>query len=437
MKINIFWFRRDLRLEDNTALEKALSQNLPVLPVFILDTDITEELPEDDARITFIHDTLSSVNQKLKKAGSSISVLKGKPEEVWKDLTNTFDINAVFINKDYEPYAIQRDNAIGKILGKKGISLFSFKDQVIFEENEILKPDNKPYTVFTPYKNRWLKKLNENLPEISRLNQVKYDNFLQCNYPFPDLSETGFIENPIRVRSYDLSVIPDYQKYRDIPAADKTSYLSPHLRFGTISIRKLVNMAFRENIIFLNELIWREFFMQILSHFPHVVTDNFKPAYDDIQWRNDEKEFQRWCDGETGYPIVDAGMRQLKNTGFMHNRVRMITAGFLCKHLLIDWRWGEAFFARKLLDYELSSNNGNWQWAAGTGCDAAPYFRIFNPDTQQKKFDPKKEYIRKWVADHEKLSYSKPIVDHDFARQRAIEVYKSGIRKIQQPANKR
>jgi len=428
MKINIFWFRRDLRIEDNTALDRALSSDLPVLPVFIFDTNITDELPADDPRIGFIHERLSDIDKNLRKSGSSLYVLKGNPEEKWKELVASLDVNAVYINKDYEPYAAMRDKEIEELLKKRGIGVFRFKDQVIFEEEEILKPDNKPYTIFTPYKNRWLKVLNEDISVINPVKVKESNNFFNCSYAFPALQETGFRKSSIRVRPYDLSVIPDYHKYRNIPSADKTSYLSPHLRFGTVSIRNLVKTALVQNMSFLNELVWREFFMQILFHYPNVVTDNFRQVYDDIRWRNDEKEFQRWCSGETGYPIVDAGMRQLNLTGYMHNRVRMITAGFLCKHLLIDWRWGEAYFARKLLDYELSSNNGNWQWAAGTGCDAAPYFRIFNPATQQKKFDPGKEYIRKWIDNSDLPGYPEKMVDHEFSRQRALTVYKAGIK---------
>ncbi len=429
MKINIFWFRRDLRLEDNTALDQALASGLPVLPLFIFDTNITDELPRDDARISFIHETLSDINSSLQKSGSSLYIVKGDPVEKWKEIILSFDIRAVYINKDYEPYAIQRDKNVEELLKGNRISLFRYTDEVIFEEGEILKSDNRPYTIFTPYKNRWMKKLGENPALITPGTGKKYAAFFPFSHTFPSLHETGFRKSDIRVRPYDLSVIPDYQKYRNLPAMDRTSYLSPHLRFGTVSIRYLVNVALIQNLSFLNELIWREFFMQILFHFPGVVTDNFKPVYDDIQWRNDEREFSKWCIGETGYPIVDAGMRQLNGTGYMHNRVRMITAGFLCKHLLIDWRWGEAYFAQKLLDYELSSNNGNWQWAAGTGCDAAPYFRIFNPETQQKKFDPEEEYIKRWVDNSGKPGYPVKIVEHDFARQRAITVYKSGLKR--------
>jgi deoxyribodipyrimidine photo-lyase len=429
MKISIFWFRRDLRLDDNSGLTAALESGNPVLPVFIFDTNIIEELPADDPRINFIYKLLLSINEVLKKSGSSLQILKGDPATVWKKLINTYDIDAVYINKDYEPYAIKRDNAVESILKQKHIPLLKFKDQVIFEESEIFKPDNKPYTVFTPYRNRWFKRFLETTPDSSVKKSNIEDNFHKLHSPFPALEDIGFRKSIINVRSFDLSAIPEYDKYRDLPAEDKTSYLSPHLRFGTISIRKLVSLALKKNLTFLNELIWREFFMQILFNFPHVVAGNFKPAYNDIQWLNNDKDFNRWCKGETGYPIVDAGMRQLNETGFMHNRARMITAGFLCKHLLIDWRWGEAYFAEKLLDYELSSNNGNWQWAAGTGCDAAPYFRIFNPETQQKKFDPKNEYLRRWINDFGKPSYSKKMVDHDFARNRAIATYKSGIKK--------
>lgn len=429
MKINIFWFRRDLRLDDNTALNNALGRDLPVLPLFIFDTNISDELADDDPRLNFIYESLAMINNELQKSGSSLRILKGDPVKIWEELMMAYDINAVFVNRDYEPFATRRDNAVEKILSQKGISLFGFKDQVIFEEGEILKSDNRPYTVFTPYKNRWLKKLGEDPQRYCKPGKTPSGNYLPGNYPFPSMEETGLKKSRICVRPYDLSVISCYHKYRDDPAADRTSYLSPHLRFGTVSIRRLVQIALEENHVFLNELIWREFFMQILFHFPHVITENFKPLYDNIQWRNNEEEFEKWCRGETGYAIVDAGMRQLIRTGYMHNRIRMITAGFLCKHLLTDWRWGEAWFAEKLLDYELSSNNGNWQWAAGTGCDATPYFRIFNPDTQQKKFDPKYEYVTRWVDDYGKTPHPERIVDHDFARKRALITYREGIKR--------
>lgn len=429
MKVNIFWFRRDLRLEDNTALNAALSSDLPVMPVFIFDTNIVDELPRNDARISFIYDNLTAINSSLISTGSSILIMNGNPLEKWKELTDLIDINAVYINKDYEPYAIHRDNSVGEFLQRKGIRLLRYRDQVIFEEDQIIKSDNRPYTVFTPYKNSWMRRLREDISCLEPVKTGKDNNYFRFSHRFPSIEETGFSRSNIAVRPFDLSVIPDYNKYRDLPAMERTSYISPHLRFGTVSIRKVVNVAFNQNNSFLNELIWREFFMQILFHFPHVVTNNFKPVYDDIKWRNDEKEFKRWCSGETGYPMVDAGMRQLNETGFMHNRVRMITAGFLCKHLLTDWRWGESYFAGKLLDYELSSNNGNWQWAAGTGCDAVPWFRIFNPDLQEKKFDNRKEFIRKWIPEYGKTSYPGKIVDHVLARERAVQTYRSGLKR--------
>lgn len=241
------------------------------------------------------------------------------------------------------------------------------------------------------------------------------------------MSDLEFGESVILVKDFQLSNVENYASLRNLPAEDSTSYLSPHLRFGTVSIRQIIHLLSPKDEVFLSELIWREFFMQIIFHFPKVVSQNFHSKYDRIQWRNKEDEFQLWCQGKTGFPLVDAGMRQLNQTGYMHNRVRLVTASFLCKHLLIDWRWGEAYFAQKLLDYELSSNNGNWQWAAGTGCDAAPYFRVFNPTTQMKKFDKASKYIHTWIPEYGTTDYAKPMVDHAFARARALEVYKNGI----------
>ena len=425
MKISIFWFRRDLRLEDNTALNQALSKKLQVLPVFIFDEEILHELPNNDPRVNFIYNSLNKIDQTLKKHNSSLLCLRGKPIKIWKNLLEKFQIESVFVNKDYEPYARHRDQKIKQILEKHGISFISLKDQVIHEENEILKNDNKPYTVFTPYKRKWLE-LYQSKPYT---NKVDFNNFYSKIRVFPSMEELGIKKSDISVKDFDLSKIDDYEQIRDYPHIDQTSYLSPHLRFGTVSIREILSKLKPSNSVFQSELIWREFFMQILYHFPHVVTENFKPKYNAIKWLNNSNDFEKWCTGKTGYPIVDAGMRQLNKTGYMHNRVRMITAGFLCKHLLIDWRLGEAYFAKKLLDYELSSNNGNWQWAAGTGCDAAPYFRIFNPYEQQKKFDKYQDYIKKWVSEINTDQYPKPMVEHKFARNRALEAYKIGINK--------
>ncbi|TRX39268.1 cryptochrome/photolyase family protein [Flavobacterium restrictum] len=427
-EVTLFWFRRDLRLEDNVGLYHALQSKFPVIPVFIFDDAILDSLPKNDARVGFIHDSLAKINAQLQENGSSLLIKKGKTQAVWHALIQEFHIKEVYCNKDYEPYAIARDLAIGTTLEANNTPFFSHKDQVIFEEKEITKADGLPYTVYTPYKNKWLEKykINGGVTEFDATSW--YGNFYKSNFDFLTLEQIGFEESSIKVKPHNLSKIANYHETRDFPAIDSTSYLSPHLRFGTVSIRKLVNWAVRKNDVFLSELIWREFFMQILFNFPKVMTQNFKSAYDGIQWLNNEADFKRWCTGTTGYPMVDAGMRQLNQTGYMHNRVRMVVASFLCKHLLIEWQWGEAYFAEKLLDYELSANVGNWQWAAGTGCDAAPYFRVFNPEIQLKKFDEKGIYIHKWIPEFN-LGYGKPMVDHAMARDRAIATYKAGILK--------
>ncbi|MCG8808052.1 deoxyribodipyrimidine photo-lyase [Tenacibaculum finnmarkense] len=424
-KVAIFWFRRDLRLEDNVALFNALNSSNKVLPIFIFDEEILDNLPENDARVSFIYQTLQQLDTDLKDAGSSLLIKKGNPLEVWKTIISEFDISAVYTNKDYEPYGLQRDAEISDFLKSKSIDFLSYKDQVIFEKAEVTKNDGLPYTVYTPYKNKWLQKFNAE--EDLKNHAINFNNFHQFTSEIPSLKSIGFNESSIKVPPYNLSNLANYDEVRDFPFTDKTSYLSPYFRFGLVSVRKMVQFALKTNATFLNELIWREFFMQVLFHFPKVVTNNFKQKYDAIPWRNNEAEFEKWCKGETGYPMVDAGMRQLNKTGYMHNRVRMITAGFLCKHLLIDWRWGEAYFAEKLLDYELSANNGNWQWAAGTGCDAAPYFRVFNPEAQLKKFDKDLQYIRKWIENFDELNYPQPMVEHKFARERAISTYKEAL----------
>lgn len=428
LQVSIFWFRRDLRLDDNMALYHALQSEYPVIPLFIFDTDILNSLSKNDARVGFIYESLQKINTQLNAVGSSLLVKNGTTKAVWASLFEEFTISAVFFNKDYEPYAIKRDLAIHALAKANNALCFSFKDQVIFEELEITKADGLPYTIYTPYKNKWLEKYKSIAPLEEYDSQNCFANFHGNHFDFPTLQQIGFEESNIKVIPHNLTQINNYHETRDFPAIDSTSYLSPHLRFGTVSIRKLVNWAVHKNSVFLSELIWREFFMQILFSFPKVIIHNFKSAYDGIQWRNNEEDFKRWCTGTTGYPMVDAGMRQLNETGYMHNRVRMVTASFLCKHLLINWQWGEAYFAEKLLDYDLSANVGNWQWAAGTGCDAAPYFRVFNPDIQLKKFDEKGIYIRKWIPEFD-LGYSEPMVEHAFARNRAVATYKAGILK--------
>ena len=428
MKINIFWFRRDLRLNDNTALHESLKKN-NVKPIFIFDTDIINKLEKDDARLSFIHSLLFSINKDLNTHNSSVFCYHGKPEVIWKELISNYEIDTVFWNRDYEPYSIKRDNTIKQLLISNNIEVKTFKDQVIFEEFDVLKKDNNPYTVYTPYKNKWLSTFEEinNKDDIKINKQINFNSFYKKSNPFPSLNELGFIQSDIKVKPFNFKYLSDYESFRDYPHKDFTSYLSPHLRFGSISVRECVNFALKTNSVFLSELIWREFFMQILFHFPHVVDTSFKLKYDKIRWRNDPKEFEAWCNGKTGYPLVDAGMRQLNKTGYMHNRVRMVTASFLVKHLLIDWRWGERYFAKKLLDFELSSNNGNWQWAAGTGCDSAPYFRIFNPIEQLKKFDSNLVYTKKWINDLGKQTYPSEIVDHRFARERCLSTYKDAL----------
>ncbi len=421
-RVNVFWFRRDLRLNDNTGLREALNGQIPVLPIFIFDTDITDELTEDDARISFIYDQLKEIDKTLGKSGAGLLCQKGKNKEVWRHILDTYDVVAVYCNEDYEPFAIARDRDMAKWFDEKGIAMHLFKDQVIFAKDEVMKADGSPYTVFTPYKKQWLKNF-EALPQAS-VATPKLKNFLNGDFKFPSLEDLGFKESSIKARPYDITNLDNYAEDRSFPARDKTSYLSVHLRFGTVSIREIVEQT-KRNEVFLSELIWREFFMQILYNFPKVVTDNFKTKYDNIKWRNDEEEFEKWKNGETGYPLVDAGMRELNATGYISNRVRLVVAGFLCKHLLIDWRWGEAYFAEKLFDYELSSNNGNWQWSAGTGSDAAPYFRLFNPTTQAKKFDPQNEYISKWIPSLEGGDYPEPMVDHNEARDRALFAFKA------------
>ena len=424
-KVSFFWFRRDLRLDDNRGLSKALQSGNKIIPLFIFDEEIINSLPKEDSRVTFIYQSLEELNSKLSSFDSSLLVVKGNPIHVWEDIAINYQIDSVYTNKDYEPYGIKRDAKVKELLAVKNIQYYSFKDQVIFEESEIVKNDGAPYTVFSPYKEKWIQNLNS----FNDLKQYKVDfnQFKKDRFNFPSLKSIGFEYSKIQVTPYNFVFLKDYHEFRDYPYHEKTSNLSPHLRFGLVSVRKVVKLALETNQTFLSELIWREFFMQILFHFPKVITNNFKQKYDSIKWRNNIEEFEKWCKGETGYPLVDAGMRQLNSTGNMHNRVRMITAGFLCKHLLIDWRWGEAYFAMKLLDYDLSANNGNWQWSAGTGCDAAPYFRIFNPSEQVKKFDKDLLYVNKWVKDLNEFSYPCPIVEHKFARERALRVYKEAL----------
>lgn len=429
-KVNVFWHRRDLRYQDNTGLYYALDSDEPVLPIFIFDRNILDELSDDsDARVTFIHDHVKALDKVYRRSGGGIRVFYSTPEEAFEQLLEEFEIVGVYTNRDYEPYAKARDRQIKDLLGKQDIPFYTFKDQVVFEQGEILTDQGEPYKVFTPYKNKWLAKF-----KTIQLEQFNSEQKLAALYDskqpdLPDLSALGFKRTEVAIPAPEVTdqLLADYAEDRDFPAKNGTSRLGVHLRFGTISIRELVLRARQHSDTYLNELIWREFYMMILAHYPDVVDRAFKSKYDQIPWRNDEDEFEKWCQGKTGYPIVDAGMRELNATGYMHNRVRMVVASFLTKHLLIDWRWGERYFAEKLLDYELSSNNGGWQWAAGTGTDAQPYFRVFNPYSQQEKFDKEQRYIRKWIPELETSKYPKPVVEHKMARQRAIDTYKKAL----------
>lgn len=430
--VNIFWFRRDLRLEDNAGLYHALKDKNPVVPVFNFDRNILDELEDrTDSRVAFIHHSLQNLQKELLKLGSTLDVRYGFPEKIFAGILDEYQVEKVFTNHDYEPYARERDEAIGKQLAKSGVSFHTYKDQVILEKKEVLKDDGRPYTVFTPYSRKWKSVLSD-FHLRSYPNKKYFSHFFrQPEKTLPELASMNFKTAGHRFPSpgWKEEIIKHYTEQRDLPGIQGTSRLGVHLRFGTISIRELCREAGKLNETFVNELIWRDFYQMILWHFPQVVGHAFKPEYDRIQWRNNEKEFETWCRGQTGYPIVDAGMRELNETGYMHNRVRMIVASFLTKHLLIDWRWGEAYFAKKLLDFDLAANNGGWQWAAGSGCDAAPYFRIFNPYLQTRKFDPELKYIRKWVPELEELSYPRPIVNHEEARKRCLEVYGRALKK--------
>ena len=424
MKRVAFWFRRDLRIEDNCALQHAINSGAEIIPVFIFDSNIIDELPKNDSRITFIYQQLTKLNTIFQDMGGGMTVHIGDPVKIWSDLIDKYDLDGLFYNRDYEPYARERDKQVYELFNNKKLEVHSFKDHVIFEPQQVLKDDGSPYTVFTPYKRKWLSKFNRLKAYDCDLRKT---TIVKLEKDFPKLETIGFEESDQSVPDFHLDVVEDYAAKRNTPSIDGTSKLGPHLRFGTIGIRTIVQKVMDRSDTFLSELIWREFFQQIIFHYPHVVNANFRAKYDGIEWRNNEEEFKKWCEGKTGYPMVDAGMRELNETGFMHNRVRMITAGFLCKHLLIDWRWGEAYFAEKLLDFELAANNGNWQWAAGTGCDAAPYFRVFNPSEQLKKFDKDMAYVKKWIPELLTEEYPQPMVDHKFARERAIDTYKKGI----------
>ncbi len=426
-KIQIFWHRRDLRIEDNAALSAASQSGFSVLPVFIFDTNILNNLPSNDARVSFLYETIHRLKLEYQKLGSDLLVFYSSPLQSFQELVSRYNVHQVYINKDYEPYALQRDNEIVSFLKANGIETKFYKDQVLLEPGEVIKDNGEPYTVFTPFSKKWKSTIG-NVVEY----KLEVSNLLSVieKQPLVKLENIGFVQSniPIPSSEINLKIVKDYEQNRDIPSINGTSRMGLHLRFGTISIRQLYLRSVNVSPKYVDELIWREFYFQIIFFFPYVVKSSFKKIYDNIEWRNNIEEFEKWKNGKTGVPIVDAGMRELNTTGFMHNRVRMIVASYLTKNLLIDWRWGESYFAEKLLDFELASNNGGWQWASGSGVDAAPYFRIFNPDLQTKRFDPNANYIRKWVPEYNSLSYiNSGIVSHEFARKRCLETYKKAL----------
>jgi len=430
MKKILFWHRRDLRIHDNKGLHKALTSGYFVQPIFIFDTNILDKLPPNDRRIQFIHRELLIIKKKYQEHNSDLLVLVGDPRELLPKIMDEGLYAALYTNRDYEPYAKERDSKIFNLLSDVSKPFYGVKDHVIFEKEEVLKDDGKPYTVFTPYSKKWKSKLCKETLEYAP-SEENLSNLVKCEaQPLISLKELGFVENEENTfpkKEIMSERLTDYAQLRDIPSENGTSRLSVHLRFGTISIRELAKVAMKTSEAFLNELIWRDFYQMIIYHFPESVFRAFKPKYDLVEWENNENQFNAWCEGKTGYPLVDAGMRELNQTGFMHNRVRMVVASFLTKHLLIDWRWGEAYFAEKLLDFELASNVGGWQWAASSGCDAAPYFRVFNPYSQQEKFDKSLKYIKKWVPEYGTGDYPEPIVEHTFARNRVLDRYKKAL----------
>lgn len=432
---SVVWFRRDLRIADHVALFFALTESSNVLPIFIFDKNILQSLAPDDARVTFIYDAVMKLRQEIRKNGGDLCIYFDTPESVFIQLVKQFGQITLYVNEDYEPYAITRDHNVKNIIEKVGGEYRSYTDHVIFAPGSIVKSDGQPYTIYTPYSRRWLTAAEELSPYGAYPSEKYGKNFLRVTSYFDDisLSHIGFVRSKILVPPYcvDQELLHNYAKTRDYPAHEHgTSRIGPYLRFGLVSIREVVRLAvFCHDNVFLKELIWREFFQMIMYYYPHSITASFKKQYDHIAWKNDMNDFDAWCNGQTGYPFVDAGMRELVATGYMHNRVRMVVASFLCKHLLIDWQWGERYFAQHLLDYELASNVGNWQWAAGSGCDAAPYFRVFNPTIQMKKFDPDGVYIKQWVPEYGTQKYVQPMVEHAFARERAIMVYKTALQK--------
>ena len=430
-EVSIFWFRRDLRLEDNAGLWKALKSGHPVVPIFIFDKNILDKLEDkSDARVSFLHQQLTELQYQLTGMGSSLHVFYGTPAQAMNTLSQTYSVKSVFLNRDYEPYARERDEDVVKYWSEHDVPVVGAKDHVVFEKNEVVKGDGTPYLVFSPYGKAWRKKLTDYHAKAYP-NAKYFENFLkQQPIAIPSLKSMGFRATEVSLPSSNLdeSIIKTYDATRNFPANERgTTRLGMHLRFGSISVRSLLRKGLVGNDTFVNELIWRDFFQMALYYFPDSREKAIKPKYDLIPWETNMEHFKAWCEGRTGYPIVDAGMRELNTTGYMHNRVRMIVASFLTKHLLIDWRLGERYFAEKLLDFDLASNIGGWQWASGSGLDAAPYFRVFNPTSQLEKFDKQLTYVKRWVPEYGTAQYPEPIVEHKWARERCLDRFKTAL----------
>lgn len=471
-KNSLVWLRRDLRLHDHHALYQACKESENVHLTFVFDDNILKYLPKEDMRLTFIHDSLVEMEEELKKYEASINILAGNPIEEIPKLCKKLNIEQVYTNRDYEPYATARDQRVKKALEEMGIIFCDYKDTVFFEKGEIKTKTDAPYKVFTPYKNKWYEKfveINETLsdykPNLKKLAENDNKNSITRKdwhkalgfTVMPPTLKAGTKEAKKRMKTFEKN-IELYDEARDFPAMDKTSNISPYIRHGNISVRDLLRkgMSGKSNghRIWTSEVIWREFYQQILAEFPHVKKGAFKQEYDDIKWIGGKKEFDAWKEGRTGYPLVDAAMRCLNETGMMHNRLRMVVASFLCKTLLVNWKKGEAYFAEKLLDFDLAANNGGWQWSASSGTDAQPYFRIFNPYSQSEKFDKDGIFIKKWCPELAGFSAKKihnpsladmleqteagctigvdypfPVVDYKQKRAQALEMYKSALKK--------
>ncbi len=419
-KIGVVWMRADMRLSNHGAIDQAIASDLPFIIFYLFPGDCLAADPASQRKKNYIQHQLLRLNKDLQKNKSYIISTEENLEKAWSKLIAQYDIHKVFYLLDFDAVAKQQIVQAERLWHANGIVSEALEADLIFQPDEILKADGLPYKKFTAYKNACYRKLpNKHWPA--------YKNKLNNLLPLPDRKKPNTIaESSVFEENWNASMLADYPKNRNLPAVNGTSKISVGLAYGTRSLVATFQEVLKHQV-FADELLWRNFFIQIMHHFPHAADRSFKPAYDAIQWRNKEKEFELWCSGNTGFPMVDAGMRQLNATGWMHNRVRMITASFLCKQLLIDWRWGMDYFAQQLLDHQFAVNNGNWQWCAGTGCDSAPYFRVFNPDTQLKKFDPKHAYVKHWIPELDSDTYPKPMLELKEARLRALQTYKAAL----------